>query len=164
MGIHEKYWHKWDACQLPANLSTFPGFQRGKHCIFLSFIWTPLKIPLFMGFHTPLLFFSITNNSQHKHTFFFQALTVAPSMHFYPLCLWKMCWLSPTIDAYLPKGQSIPRELKQIQFYTNSIAINATSPAWLSLGHKAVTMDEVYVIKRHLFTHHFPCHKPAASH
>lgn len=116
------------------------------------------------GISYSLAFFSITNNSQHKHTFFFQALTVAPSMHFYPLCLWKMCWLSPTIDAYLPKGQSIPRELKQIQFYTNSIAINATSPTWLSLGHKAVTMDEVYVIKRHLFTHHFPCHKPAASH
>lgn len=102
------------------------------------------------NFILPCFFFT-TNNSQHKHTFF-QALTVAPSMHFfYPLCFWKMCWLSPTIDAYLPKGQSIPRELKQIQFYTNSIAINATSPAWLSLGHKAVTMDEAHVIKRHLY-------------
>ena len=108
------------------------------------------KIPLFMGISYSLAFFSppITVNT---NTHFFQALTVAPSMHFfYPLCFWKMCWLSPTIDAYLPKGQSIPRELKQIQFYTNSIAINATSPAWLSLGHKAVTMDEAHVIKRHL--------------
>lgn len=70
---------------------------------------------------------------------------------FIPLLLQVALSFSNTWYIATQSTNNTHRTEANLEFYANPIATNFTSSTRLSLGHKAVTMDECHVIKKHLW-------------